>query len=232
MTPTAAAAAVEANGGSTGRLGLPSVERLLEPLVDRVQRRARGEDLGDADLGQLRDVGVGNDPAAEDDDLTQAALAQELDHPGEQRHVGAGEQRQADRVGVLLEDGLGDLLRRLVQAGVDDLEPAVAQRPGDDLGAPIVTVEAGFRDDDSVPALHAAGTIASLTARPLNRGSRDGGGTATSGSPLLTLRLGHPPGWTRPGPEGTLTPCPPPVRSKARTSSCSWVPASRSCSAG
>src|SRR6476659_301356 len=168
MTPTAAAAAVEANGGSTGRLGLPSVERLLEPLVDRVQRRARGEDLGDAALAQ-------------------AALAQELDHPGEQRHVGAGEQRQADRVGVLLEDGLGDLLRRLVQAGVDDLEPAVAQRPGDDLRAPIVTVEAGFRDDDSVPALHAAGTIASLTARPLNRGSRDGGGTATSGSPLLAL---------------------------------------------
>src|SRR3954454_8091647 len=89
MTPTAATAAVEANGGSTGRLGLPSVERLLEPLVDRVQRRAGGEDLGDADLGQLRDVGVGDDPAAEDDDLTQAALAQELDHPGEQRHVRA-----------------------------------------------------------------------------------------------------------------------------------------------
>ncbi len=39
-----------------------------------------------------------------------------------------------DGVGVLLEDGLGDLLGRLVQAGVDDLEAGVAQGPGDDPG--------------------------------------------------------------------------------------------------
>ena len=43
--------------------------------------------------------------------------------------MGAGEQRQADGVGVLLQRGLGDLLGRLVQAGVDDLEPGVAQGP-------------------------------------------------------------------------------------------------------
>ena len=55
---------------------------------------------------------------------------------------------------------------RLVQPGVDDLEPAVAQRPGDDLGAPIVTVEAGLRDDDSVPALHAGRTIADGVREP------------------------------------------------------------------
>ena len=47
-------------------------------------------------------------------------------------------------------DGLGHLLRRLEQAGVDDLEAGVAQRPGDDLGAPVVAVEAGLGHDDPV----------------------------------------------------------------------------------
>ena len=32
---------------------------------------------------------------------------------GEQRHVGAGQDREADGVGVLLEHGLGHLLGRL-----------------------------------------------------------------------------------------------------------------------
>src|SRR4051812_34294940 len=159
-TPAGSGPAVGQNGGSTGRLGLPSVERLLEPLVDGVQRGARREELGDADLLELGDVGVGDDAAAEHHDLAQAPLPQELHHAREERHVGAREQRQADGVGVLLQDGLRDLLGRLVQPGVDHLEPTVAQCPGDDLGAAIVTVEAGFRDDDSVPALHAAGTIA------------------------------------------------------------------------
>ena len=74
---------------------------------------------------------------------------EQLDDPGEQRHVRAGQHRQPDRVGVLLDGGLDDLLRRLVQAGVDDLHPGVAQRPGDDLGAAVVTVEAGLGDHDA-----------------------------------------------------------------------------------
>ena len=52
----------------------------------------------------------------------RSALPQLLHHPGEQREVRARQQRQADGVDVLLERGLGDLLGRLVQAGVDDLE--------------------------------------------------------------------------------------------------------------
>ena len=61
----------------------------------------------------------------------------------------AGEDREPDGVGVLLQDGLDDLLRRLVQAGVDDLHAGVAQRAGDDLGAAVVAVEAGLGDDDA-----------------------------------------------------------------------------------
>src|SRR3954451_13033025 len=85
-TPTAPGPR-DAFGGSTARLGLPSVECLLEPLVDGVQRRAGREQLGDTDLLQLRGVCVGDDPATEDDDLAEVALTQQLEHPREQRHV-------------------------------------------------------------------------------------------------------------------------------------------------
>ena len=43
--------------------------------------------------------------------------------------------RQPDRVGVLLDRRLDDLLGGLVQPGVDDLHPRVAERAGDDLDA-------------------------------------------------------------------------------------------------
>ncbi len=68
--------------------------------------------------------------------------------------MGAGEERQPDGVGVLLDHRLGHLLRRLVEAGVDDLEAGVPQGPGDDLGAAVVPVEPGLGDDDSVRPLH------------------------------------------------------------------------------
>ena len=67
----------------------------------------------------------------------------------EQGHVRAGEHREADGVGVLLDGRLDDLLRRLVQAGVDDLHAGVAQRPRDDLGAAVVAVEARLGHDDA-----------------------------------------------------------------------------------
>ena len=62
--------------------------------------------------------------------------------------MGAGEHGNPDRVRVLLNDGLHDLFRRLVQPCVDDLHAGVPQRPGDHLRAAIVPVEAGFGDDD------------------------------------------------------------------------------------
>ena len=45
-----------------------------------------------------------------------ALIREQLHHPRDQRHVCAGEDREPDGVGVLLDRGLGDLLRRLVQA--------------------------------------------------------------------------------------------------------------------
>ena len=59
-----------------------------------------------------------------------------------------GEDREADRVGVLLDGGLGDLLGRLVQARVDHLHAGVAQRASDDLRPAVVAVQAGLGDDN------------------------------------------------------------------------------------
>jgi len=70
--------------------------------------------------------------------------------------VRPAQQGQPQRVGILLDHRGGDLLRRLVQAGVDDLETVVPKGPRDHLGAPIVAVEAGLCDHDAVRAVHGA----------------------------------------------------------------------------
>ena len=102
---------------------------------------------------------VGDDPAAEDEDVGPPARGELLDHAWEEREVRTGEKGEAHRIGVLLHHGLGDLLGRLVQTGVDDLETCVAERPRDDLRTPIVSVEAGLGDDDPIAAIHKTGTI-------------------------------------------------------------------------
>ena len=58
--------------------------------------------------------------------LTKADCPREpFEDPGDERHVCTGEDRDADGVGVLLDRGLDDLLRRLVQAGVDHFHAGV-----------------------------------------------------------------------------------------------------------
>ena len=62
---------------------------------------------------------------------------------GEDGHVRAREDADPDHVDVFLDRRGHDHLRRLVQPGVDDLHAGVAQRARHDLGAAIVSVEAG-----------------------------------------------------------------------------------------
>ncbi len=178
--------------GLPGRLGLPGIEGFLEPGVNRVQGGAGRKELGHPDLLELGDIGVGDDSAAEDDDFIESALVQELQHPRKERHMRAGKERKANGVGILLQRGLGDLLRRLVQARVDDLEATVTQGARDDLGPTIVTVETRLGDHHSIPALHAAGTLAiGPRARPTGpkaRSRRSPGWTASpSGEYTLSV---------------------------------------------
>ena len=85
---------------------------------------------------------------------------EQLHQPRRDVVVRAGQDRQADDVGVLLQRRRDDLLGRLAEAGVDDLHAGVAQRARDDLGAPVVPVEPRLGDDHS----HLAHSSHSATA--------------------------------------------------------------------
>ena len=84
--------------------------------------------------------------------------------------------RQPERVGVLLQARLRDLLRRLPQTRVDHLEPRVAERPRDDPRPPVVAVEARLRDHHAGgrgragPLLGHVGSLPQV--RPRYRGAR------------------------------------------------------------
>ena len=78
-----------------------------------------------------------------------------------------------DGVGVLLDRRLDDLLRRLVQPGVDHLHARVAQGAGDDLGAAVMTVEPGLGHDDTKGALARALAHGAHTTDP-GPSARDG----------------------------------------------------------
>ena len=60
------------------------------------------------------DVAFGDDPAHDDRDV-EPLLAQQLDHRRNEREVGAGQHRQADRVDVLVDSRGRDPLGRLAQ---------------------------------------------------------------------------------------------------------------------
>src|SRR6266702_1573202 len=115
-------------GHRTGSgLGILRCHVGADPVHDVLGRRARREHLRDAEFGQLRDVLVRDDPAAEHHDVVGAPVGEQLD----------------------------DLLRRLAQAGVDDLDPGVAQGTRHHLDAPVVAVEARLGDHNTDPATHA-----------------------------------------------------------------------------
>ena len=67
-----------------------------------------------------------------------------------------GQDTQPDRVDILVDRGVDDLLGAAAKPGVDHFHPGVAQRVDDNLGAAVVTVEARLGD-------HHANRIASIS---------------------------------------------------------------------
>src|SRR5260370_22843992 len=82
--------------------------------------------------------------------VVNVILFEQLHDAGNDGVMSAGENRETDYRHVFLQRGADDHLRRLAQAGVDDLHAGVAQSAGNHLGAAVVAVEArlGYQDAD------------------------------------------------------------------------------------
>jgi len=132
----------EKPSGSSGLHGSP------DERDDVLKRGVGDEDLRHPHRLERLDV-LGEDRAARhDQDVPCPPLPEQREDLGEDGQVGAREDAQADGIHILL-DGCGhDLLRRLVEAGVDDLHPGVPEGPRDHLHAPVVAVEPALRHED------------------------------------------------------------------------------------
>ena len=108
-----------------------------------------------------------------------------VEHRRKVGHVRPRHHRQPDRVDRLLLSRGGDHLGRLVQAAVDDLVAGVGQRPGHDLGATVVPVEPGLRDQDAQLAFH-AGKSTSDRRRRRDAAGRAASSQVCSGAASLT----------------------------------------------
>lgn len=60
-----------------------------------------------------------------DEYVARSRLGQKVDDPGDQRQVSAGKHRQPDSIDVFFHRCRHDLLRCVVQTGVDNLHPGV-----------------------------------------------------------------------------------------------------------
>src|SRR5438445_358774 len=88
-------------------------------------------------------------------EVVWAGRVEQRPHAREQGEVRHRQDRETHDVHVLLDRGLGDHLRGLVQTGVDHLHPGVPQRRGHDLGTAVVPVEARLGDEHADRALRA-----------------------------------------------------------------------------
>jgi len=91
---------------AVGRSG--SVRELLFQVGDDVGgRRARPEEPAAALLGKLLHVLFRDDATPKDEDVTRAFLFEQSQRLGEERHMRAGQHRQADDINIFLQRRLG-----------------------------------------------------------------------------------------------------------------------------
>ncbi len=81
--------------------------------------------------------------------MSSARLSlQQVDDPREQRHVRAGEHREADRVSASVSAVRMICSGRPAQPGVHHFDAGIAEGSGHDLRAAIMTIESRFGDHD------------------------------------------------------------------------------------
>src|SRR5258708_7797071 len=97
---------------------------------------------------QEGDVLGGDDSPQEHPDPPAPLGPEELQNALADLEMGPGQDREADRIHVLLRSRGHDLLRALAEAGVDDFHPRIAEGAGYHLGSPVMAVQAGLGDED------------------------------------------------------------------------------------
>ena len=110
---------------------------------------ARGENLGHAGGLECLHVLVGDD-ATDDDRDVGASFTNLVDHGRRQRHVGAGQEGESDRVDVLVDCCGRHRVGGLEEAGVDDLVARVTQDASHHLHPAVVAVQAHLRDEHTL----------------------------------------------------------------------------------
>src|SRR5262249_24063953 len=107
------------------------------------------KNASDSYFTQPRNVDIRDDPAHHHEHVVEPFLFEELHHTRADVHVGPGQNREPDRISVLLQRRRDNLLGRLTKAGVDDFPARVAQRACDHLGATVMAIESRLRDNDA-----------------------------------------------------------------------------------
>ena len=173
-------ASVAAGVGSSRRSTRSRGRRAPAPATRRSRRAGAPGVKTAAHPGRLqhRDVLVGDDPAARRRARRSRPSARSPSSTRGTRVRWAPDSSDRPTASASsCSAACDDLLGRLVQAGVDDLEAGVAQRPGDHLGASVVAVEAWLGDDDAVAAIHSPAILGSTGPAETNRshgGPQDG----------------------------------------------------------
>ena len=160
----------------------------MRPMISGDVEVLRGEDGGHARGPQLLGVTIRDDATGDHGYVCGAGHTQPFQHVRHQLGVRAGEDRQADRVHVLGEGGVHDLLGRQPDALVDHLEAGVTGPHGDLLGAVGVPVQARLADQE---AQLADAQVLAPSARPCG-GPRPGPSPPRRGPPPARTR--HPSG--------------------------------------
>src|SRR5262245_4738910 len=107
----------------------------LHEFDDRFDRAAGTKTGDNAHLSALVLIGGRHDSANEHADASEVATAELVEDLGDERHVGAVEDADAEPVDVFVQGCLCDGFDSLPEATVDHMETGVAQAASNDLDA-------------------------------------------------------------------------------------------------
>jgi len=91
---------------------------------------------------QGSNIMCGNSPAQHHQNVGSIPILEQGQDAGNNHVVRTGEDAQADTIDILLQGGIDNHFGGLPQAGIDHFHAGIAQGAGDDLGSPVMTIEA------------------------------------------------------------------------------------------